>query len=45
QDFSGFLQTEGYDTHTHFGKQPNITLLACMAHARRYFEKPKDNNP
>ncbi len=30
---------------THFGKQLNITLLACMAHARRYFEKAKDNDP
>ncbi|MCP4140340.1 MAG: IS66 family transposase, partial [Chloroflexi bacterium] len=38
-------QTDGYDTYTHFGKQPNITLLACMAHARRYFEKAKDNDP
>ncbi len=45
QDFSGFLQTDGYDTYTHFGKQPNITLLACMAHARRYYEKAKDNDP
>ncbi len=34
QDFSGFLQPDGYDTYTHFGKQPNITLLACMAYAR-----------
>jgi len=43
--FSGFLQTDGYDTYTHFEKQPNITLLACMAHARRYFDKAKDNDP
>ncbi len=33
-DFSGFLQPDGYDTYTHFGKQPNITLLASIAHAR-----------
>ncbi|MCP4141673.1 MAG: transposase, partial [Chloroflexi bacterium] len=30
---------------SHFGKQPNITLLACMAQALRYFEKAKDNDP
>ncbi len=45
QDFSGFQQTEGYNTYTHFGKQLNITLLACMVNARRYFEKTKDNDP
>ncbi len=44
KDFSGFLQTDGYDAYHHFEKQPNITLLACMAHARRYFDKAKDND-
>jgi len=42
--FSGFLQTDGYDAYSHFEKQPDITLLACMAHARRYFDKAKDND-
>jgi transposase len=45
KDFFGFLQTDGYDAYSHFEKEPNITLLACMAHARRYFDKAKDNDP
>ena len=44
KDFSGYLQTDGYEAYSHFGKQSNITLLACMAHARRYFDKAKDND-
>ena len=42
--FSGFLQSDGYIVYNHFEKQPNITLLACMAHARREFDKAKDND-
>lgn len=45
KNFSGHLQTDGYDGYHHFEKQPNITLLSCMAHARRYFDKAKDNDP
>lgn len=45
ENFSGFLQTDGYDAYHHFEKQPDITLLSCMAHARRYFDKAKDNDP
>lgn len=45
KNFSGHLQTDGYDAYYHFEKQPNITLLSCMAHARRYFDKAKDNDP
>lgn len=44
KDFSGYLQTDGYEAYSHFEKQSNITLLACMAHARRYFDKAKDND-
>lgn len=42
-DFSGILQTDGYAAYTAFGNKPNITLAACMAHARRKFEKSLDN--
>jgi len=42
-DFSGILQTDGYAAYTAFGNKPNITLSACMAHARRKFEKSLDN--
>jgi transposase len=45
KDFSGFLQTDGYSAYQHFEKQPNITLLSCMAHARREFVKAENNDP
>lgn len=45
ENFSGHLQTDGYDAYHHFEKRSNITLLSCMAHARRYFDKAKDNDP
>ena len=45
KDFKGFLQTDGYEAYSHFEKEKNITLLSCMSHARRYFDKAKDNDP
>jgi len=45
ENFSGYLQTDGYEAYSHFEKHSDITLLACMAHARRYFDKAKDNDP
>ena len=45
KDFSGYLQTDGYNAYDHFDKRPKITLLACMAHARRKFEHAQENNP
>ncbi|MGD1961873.1 MAG: IS66 family transposase [Fulvivirga sp.] len=42
--FQGSLQTDGYTAYEQLGKKPGITLLACMAHARRYFEKALDND-
>jgi len=38
-DFKGYLQTDGYAVYDWFGKQKDITLLSCMAHARRMVEK------
>jgi len=38
-DFKGYLQTDGYKVYDWFGKQKDITLLSCMAHARRMYEK------
>jgi len=38
-DFKGYLQTDGYKVYDWFGKQKDITLMSCMAHARRMFEK------
>ena len=42
QDFKGYIQSDGYSVYDWFGKQKEITLLNCWAHARRYFEKAKD---
>ena len=44
QTFSGSLQTDGYQAYHNMKTNGNITLLACMAHARRYFEKALDND-
>jgi transposase len=44
ETFCGHLQTDGYSAYTKL-KNKSITLLACMAHARRKFEHAKDNDP
>jgi transposase len=44
RDFSGFLQTDGYSVYDDFDKRSNITLLHCMAHARRMFDQALDND-
>ncbi len=36
KDFTGHLQTDGYGVYDDFDKRPGITLMHCMAHARRY---------
>jgi transposase len=39
-NFKGYLQTDGYQVYDLIAaKNPDITLVNCMAHARRYFEK------
>ena len=44
QDFSGYLQTDGYAVYEYFDQRSNITLLNCMAHARRMFENALEND-
>ena len=44
KDSKGYLQTDGYSAYKKFGHQKDITLVGCMAHARRYFEKALDND-
>lgn len=44
EKFCGFLQTDGYNVYDEFGSRKDITLVGCMAHARRYFEKALDND-
>ena len=38
-DFNGTLQTDGYAGYEKLAVREGITALACMAHARRYFDK------
>lgn len=42
--FKGYLQTDGYVAYDELDKGGEITRLACMAHARRYFEKALQND-
>jgi len=42
--FTGTLQTDGYKVYQGLRTKGKITLLGCMAHARRYFYKAKDND-
>jgi transposase len=44
QTFTGTLQTDGYAVYQNLRVKGDITLLGCMAHARRYFEKALDND-
>ncbi|WP_108867408.1 IS66 family transposase [Aquimarina aquimarini] len=39
-----FLNSNGYTAYLNLKTKGEITLLACMAHARRYFEKALDND-
>ena len=39
KDFKGYLQTDGYSVYEQYEDHPDITLLGCMAHARRHFVK------
>jgi hypothetical protein len=45
KNFSGRLQTDGYSAYNHLANAEKITLMACMAHARRKFEHSLDNHP
>ena len=44
QDFNGTLQTDGYAAYNQMKTKGKIVLAACMAHARRKFEKALDND-
>lgn len=44
KNFKGFLQTDGYAVYEEYGKRDDITLVGCMAHARRYFDKALDSH-
>lgn len=42
--FKGHLQTDGYEVYVDFGRHEGITLLHCMAHARRKFSEALQND-
>ena len=44
KDFKGFLQTDGYVAYEEFEKREGITVLNCMAHARRKFVDALQND-
>ncbi|RYY83801.1 MAG: IS66 family transposase [Chitinophagaceae bacterium] len=44
KDFQGYLQTDGYSVYDDFDRRPGITLLHCMAHARRKFHEALQND-
>lgn len=44
KDFKGYLQTDGYAVYDIFKEQTDITVLHCMAHARRMFYEAQDND-
>ena len=43
KDFKGKLQTDGYAAYESLNN-PNIILINCMAHARRYFDEARNND-
>lgn len=45
KDFKGYLQTDGYPLYDYFKQQQGITVLHCMAHARRMFFEALENDP
>lgn len=44
KDFKGYLQTDGYGAYEDFDRRGGITLLHCMAHARRKFHEALQND-
>lgn len=45
KDFKGHLQTDGYPLYDFFKQQQGITVMHCMAHARRMFFDALKNDP
>jgi|688.fasta_scaffold156382_3 transposase/uncharacterized coiled-coil protein SlyX len=43
-NFKGYLQTDGYAGYKAYGKKTTLTHLGCWAHARREFDRSRDND-
>lgn len=44
EDYSGYLQCDGYKVYDKIGQASGIILVGCIAHARRYFHQSLDND-
>ena len=45
KDYEGYLQVDGYRIYELlFDQKEQVSLLSCMAHARRYFDKALQND-
>ena len=44
ENFKGILQTDGYGVYDEIAEKKGITLIHCMAHARRYFIEAIDSD-
>jgi transposase len=44
KDFKGHLQTDGYVAYDFFKEKEGVTVLHCMAHARRKFFEAQQND-
>ena len=44
KNFKGYLQTDGFTVYDHFDQKSDITLMHCMAHARRKFTEALSND-
>jgi transposase len=43
-NFQGYVQSDGYGAYDIFDKRTGVTLIHCMAHARRMFNEALDND-
>jgi len=43
-NYKGYLQTDGYQVYDDFESQSSLTLINCMAHARRKFSEALSND-
>lgn len=44
ENYRGILQTDGYGVYDDIAEKKGITLIHCMAHARRYFIEALDSD-
>lgn len=44
ENYSGYLQSDGYAVYQKIGQRQQITAVGCWAHARREFERALDND-